>query len=192
MKVQRSDDDWSLLREGWLKIPLGADPAHAGPTWETFSENFGRHLECTSAYVKCRVSDRRTVERIVTQLTVRSLGPMARQGNHALDRGRMEASADLLIAIEAAMGADRRNVSVDPGHWNVRARRDRLPVLHGKGRQMSGKTDRIKGRAKQAAGVLVGDKSLENEGKVDRAGGRIKEAAEAVVDKLKSAVKRKK
>lgn len=56
---------------------------------------------------------------------------------------------------------------------------------------MGGKTDRIKGRAKQAAGVLVGDKRLENEGKVDRIAGGVKEAAEGVVDKVKSAIRRK-
>jgi uncharacterized protein YjbJ (UPF0337 family) len=56
---------------------------------------------------------------------------------------------------------------------------------------MSGKTDQIKGRTKQAAGVLLGDKSLEREGKVDRVGGKLKQAAEEVVDKVRSTVKRR-
>ena len=56
---------------------------------------------------------------------------------------------------------------------------------------MSGKTDRIKGRTKQAAGVLLGDKRLEREGKVDRAAGRIKQTAEEVVDKVKSTIRRR-
>ena len=55
---------------------------------------------------------------------------------------------------------------------------------------MSGKTDQMKGRTKQAAGVLVGDKRLEREGKVDRVAGRIKQAAEEVVDKVKSTFER--
>jgi uncharacterized protein YjbJ (UPF0337 family) len=55
---------------------------------------------------------------------------------------------------------------------------------------MAGKTDQAKGRAKQAAGVLTGDKRLENEGKVDRAAGKIKEKASAAVDKVKSTLKR--
>jgi uncharacterized protein YjbJ (UPF0337 family) len=55
---------------------------------------------------------------------------------------------------------------------------------------MSGKTDEAKGRAKQAAGVLTGDKSLESEGKVDRATGKVKKAADAVADKVKSTLKR--
>ena len=65
---------------------------------------------------------------------------------------------------------------------------------------MGGKIDQVKGRAKEAAGVLVGDKSLERKGKVQRAAGDIKEkaediaddvkeAAEKVVDKVKSVVK---
>jgi len=66
---------------------------------------------------------------------------------------------------------------------------------------MGGKIDQAKGRTKQAAGVLVGDKDLEREGKVQRAAGDIKEkAAEIaddvkkatgkVVDKVKSAIKK--
>jgi uncharacterized protein YjbJ (UPF0337 family) len=56
---------------------------------------------------------------------------------------------------------------------------------------MTGKIDEAKGRAKQAAGVVTGDKSLENEGKVDRAVGKVKEATEAVADKVKSTIKRR-
>ncbi|HME72237.1 MAG TPA: CsbD family protein [Myxococcota bacterium] len=66
---------------------------------------------------------------------------------------------------------------------------------------MSGKMDKVKGRTKEAVGVLVGDKRLEREGKVERAAGDIKEKAgkladdvkkktEKVVDKVKSAIKR--
>jgi uncharacterized protein YjbJ (UPF0337 family) len=56
---------------------------------------------------------------------------------------------------------------------------------------MGGKSDQVKGRAKQAAGVLSGDKGLENEGKVDRAAGKAKEKAGDVVDKVKSKLKRR-
>ena len=66
---------------------------------------------------------------------------------------------------------------------------------------MGGKIDQAKGRAKQAAGVLVGDKRLEREGKVEHAAGHIKEktkeiaddvkkTTEKAVDKVKSAIKR--
>jgi uncharacterized protein YjbJ (UPF0337 family) len=55
---------------------------------------------------------------------------------------------------------------------------------------MSGQTDEVKGRAKQATGVVTGDKRLENEGKVDRAAGKVKKAVGNVADKAKDALKR--
>jgi uncharacterized protein YjbJ (UPF0337 family) len=50
---------------------------------------------------------------------------------------------------------------------------------------MSGTTDKIKGRVKEAAGVLTNDKRLKNEGRVDQASGAIKDGIEKVVDKVK-------
>jgi uncharacterized protein YjbJ (UPF0337 family) len=55
--------------------------------------------------------------------------------------------------------------------------------------RMSGQTDEVKGRAKQAAGVVTGDKKLENEGKVDRAAGKVKKAVGKVADKAKDVLK---
>jgi uncharacterized protein YjbJ (UPF0337 family) len=49
------------------------------------------------------------------------------------------------------------------------------------------KYDEHKGRAKEAAGKLTGDRELQREGKVDRAAGKVKEG----VDKVKDALKRK-
>ncbi|MFN8126470.1 MAG: CsbD family protein [Candidatus Nanopelagicales bacterium] len=40
---------------------------------------------------------------------------------------------------------------------------------------MSGTTDKVKGRAKVAAGAVTGDKSLENEGRIDRLAGEAKD-----------------
>jgi uncharacterized protein YjbJ (UPF0337 family) len=54
----------------------------------------------------------------------------------------------------------------------------------------SGKTDQIKGRVKEAAGVLTGDKKLEREGRLDRAAGNVKAKAGRLVDKVKAAIKR--
>ena len=53
---------------------------------------------------------------------------------------------------------------------------------------MSGKTDQIKGRIKEATGVLTDDDRLKREGKVDQAVGKVKETAEKVVDKMKDAL----
>jgi uncharacterized protein YjbJ (UPF0337 family) len=53
---------------------------------------------------------------------------------------------------------------------------------------MSGKTDEVKGRIKEAAGALTGNDKLREEGKADQAVGKTKQAAQKVVDKVKKAV----
>jgi uncharacterized protein YjbJ (UPF0337 family) len=53
----------------------------------------------------------------------------------------------------------------------------------------SGTTDKVKGRVKEAAGALAGDKKLKEEGKADQAIGSVKNAAEKVLDKAKDLVK---
>jgi len=50
---------------------------------------------------------------------------------------------------------------------------------------MSGKTDQIKGRIKEAAGVLTDNDRLKREGKLDQVVGKVKETAEKAVDKIK-------
>ncbi len=56
---------------------------------------------------------------------------------------------------------------------------------------MSGNTDQVKGRVKEAAGAITGNDKLKNDGKVDQAAGKTKEAVENVVDKTKKAIKGK-
>jgi uncharacterized protein YjbJ (UPF0337 family) len=51
---------------------------------------------------------------------------------------------------------------------------------------MSGTTDKVKGRVKEAVGVLTNDKRLKREGKLDQTSGAIKDAVEKVVDKVKN------
>ena len=53
----------------------------------------------------------------------------------------------------------------------------------------SGKSDELKGRVKEAAGALAGDKKLKREGKADQAVGKIKQKVEKVIDKVKEAVR---
>ena len=55
---------------------------------------------------------------------------------------------------------------------------------------MSGATDKIKGRVKEAVGVLTDDQRLKDEGKLDQTTGKIKDAVERVIDKAKNTVKR--
>ena len=63
---------------------------------------------------------------------------------------------------------------------------------------MGENSDQAKGRIKEAAGALTGDKDLESEGKADRVAGEIKEKVgdvkdkvEHLVDKAKDALHRK-
>jgi uncharacterized protein YjbJ (UPF0337 family) len=51
-----------------------------------------------------------------------------------------------------------------------------------------GKSDEAKGRVKEAAGVLTGDKELEREGKTDQAVGKAKQAVEKVKKKAEKAI----
>jgi uncharacterized protein YjbJ (UPF0337 family) len=53
---------------------------------------------------------------------------------------------------------------------------------------MSGKTDVVKGRIKEAAGALTGNDKLREEGKVDQAVGKSKQAARKVGDKVTKAI----
>lgn len=53
---------------------------------------------------------------------------------------------------------------------------------------MGGKVDQMKGRLKEAVGVLMDDDSLKDEGKLDQLGGEIKETAERVAEKVKETV----
>lgn len=53
---------------------------------------------------------------------------------------------------------------------------------------MSGKTDEVKGRIKEAAGVLTGNEKLRQEGKTEQVVGKAKQAVQKVADTVKKAV----
>jgi len=53
---------------------------------------------------------------------------------------------------------------------------------------MSGKTDQVKGRIKEAAGVLTDNERLKRKGRLDQVVGKVKETAEKAVDKMKNAL----
>ena len=55
---------------------------------------------------------------------------------------------------------------------------------------MDGKKDQIKGRIKEAAGVLTDNDRLKREGKLDQVVGKVKETAEKAVDKIKDTLTR--
>ena len=54
----------------------------------------------------------------------------------------------------------------------------------------SGKVDQAKGRVKEAAGALTGDRQLKREGKIDQAAGKVKDTITSAADKVKRAVNR--
>ena len=54
---------------------------------------------------------------------------------------------------------------------------------------MSGTSDKIKGRVKEAVGALTDDQRLKDEGRLDQTTGKIKEAVERVIDTAKDIVK---
>ena len=53
---------------------------------------------------------------------------------------------------------------------------------------MSGETDKITGRVKQAAGDLTGNEDLHDEGKRDENAGKVKDAVDDASDKVNDAV----
>jgi len=52
----------------------------------------------------------------------------------------------------------------------------------------SGKTDEAKGRVKEAAGVITGDKKLQREGKADQSAATLKKAVEKMQKKAEKAI----
>jgi uncharacterized protein YjbJ (UPF0337 family) len=52
----------------------------------------------------------------------------------------------------------------------------------------SGKMDNAKGRVKEAAGVLLGDKKLKRKGKADQSAAKVKEAVEKVQKKAEKVI----
>jgi uncharacterized protein YjbJ (UPF0337 family) len=55
---------------------------------------------------------------------------------------------------------------------------------------MSGKTEVVKGRIKEAAGALTGNDKLRDQGKADVVVGKTKQAVQKAADTVKSAVKK--
>jgi uncharacterized protein YjbJ (UPF0337 family) len=53
---------------------------------------------------------------------------------------------------------------------------------------MGGKSDEIKGRVKEAAGVLANNDKLRKEGKTDQAVGKVKQTVQKAADAVKKAV----
>ena len=55
---------------------------------------------------------------------------------------------------------------------------------------MTGKTEQIKGQAKEVAGTLTGNKDLESEGTADRRAGEAKERVGQAKDKVEETIEK--
>ena len=53
---------------------------------------------------------------------------------------------------------------------------------------MSGRSDIVKGRIKEAAGALTGNDALRDEGKADQAVGNVKRVVEKVAENIKTTI----
>jgi uncharacterized protein YjbJ (UPF0337 family) len=53
---------------------------------------------------------------------------------------------------------------------------------------MAGKTEQMKGKAKEAAGDLTGNKDLKSEGKADQHSGEAKEKVEKIEEKVEEGI----
>jgi len=53
---------------------------------------------------------------------------------------------------------------------------------------MAGKTEKAKGRVKEAAGALSGNRKLKREGRIDQLVGSVKDAVASTVDTLRDAL----
>jgi uncharacterized protein YjbJ (UPF0337 family) len=111
----------------------------------------------------------------------------------------LEENARTTCSSETPPALERKHLESRTSERTLQPRREQAP--RGEPMTISGKKDRIKGRVKEATGVLTGDKQLEREGKVERAAGNIKQkageladdiekTAGKVADKVKSTFKR--
>lgn len=100
------DCPWSQLQTDFLQIPVHKGAGRPTPTWEVFSERFDRCLRRVSFYVSRRVSDRETLGRIVTRVLVENLDFFVAPSDEPEELKRLRASADQLLALEAATSPD--------------------------------------------------------------------------------------
>jgi len=56
---------------------------------------------------------------------------------------------------------------------------------------MSSTLDKVSGRAKEAAGILIDDEDLARDGRIDQAAAEVKEKVDEVVDAVRSRIQRK-
>jgi uncharacterized protein YjbJ (UPF0337 family) len=65
----------------------------------------------------------------------------------------------------------------------------RATPLYPRRKKMTGKSDEVKGRIKEAAGAIADNDQMRREGKIDQAAGKVKQAAEKAVEKVQGVMK---
>jgi hypothetical protein len=93
---------WSQIQTGWLQIPLPESSWRSVPTWQVLSERFERCLRRVSFYVNRRVGNHDVRGRIVTRVLIENPDLFVAHCDELEELRRLEASADRLLALEAA------------------------------------------------------------------------------------------
>ena len=158
--------------------------------------------------VKRVVNELQVVARAKQQAVNASDDELQHEVRNALDEHEFR---DVGLEVKNGVGAlngDRPNRGAEPGgrsgsaldSWRSRGRGRSAPpdgrVLNPSNdfeqeekNAMSGTSDKIKGRVKEAVGVLTDDQRLKNEGKLDQTTGKIKKTVERLIDNAKNSVK---
>ena len=98
----------------------------------------------------------------------------------------------MAVAVSGSLGAVLRVFALRKREAVEHTPGPRASAERRKERVMPENTDDAKGRVKEAAGDLTGDKDLQREGKIDQATGKVKDAVGDAADKVKDAVNRDK
>lgn len=81
----------------WLDIPLGGYAGQPVPTWETIAERYGRCTGRVAFYVRARIQDRRTFERVVSESIERNIDLLVTEHDELEELRRLRSTADRLI-----------------------------------------------------------------------------------------------
>jgi hypothetical protein len=96
---------WSQIQTAWLEIPPPKSSWRSVPTWQVFSERFERCLRRVSFYVSRRVGNHDVRGRIVTRVLIENPDLFVVHCDELEEMRRLEASADRMLALEAATRA---------------------------------------------------------------------------------------
>jgi hypothetical protein len=94
-----SEELRSDLMTAWLEIPAREGAGPKRPSWDAFSERLDRCFQHVSLYVEQRVTDRKRLRQIVTDVLAGSLDLFITPCDEREALRRLRASADRLLPI---------------------------------------------------------------------------------------------